>query len=1048
MSEKVENVNIAFESILEAANEYSGFVLGMPEADAITAILGEDEVKDEKIEETRVIRDVMTQILDRTNGGLKLAAIEGLELKLAANNTNVTADKIFRIVHVNNKFSVNSENLSGNVVPEDAAAEDFNASEMQYVVSYTDPSKTPLPEVNYTTSSDGTLTPLLVSAPPPAPLNQKNDKLNIDIGNPQKYSPSLGAIIIKDELFGFNSRQAKHTPVFLSAVTPLEMSRCTPYLDIKVITRQKSEKNKMGIYNFLRIEDEGETFNRITPVANDDLYESDPSEYFGYMDLFTSPQTMVNGNLNRGPSTLDTLIEEEKLNEDFERQDVKDPFQPLMTLLGFDTTITGVGYGLMATKKANLKIKLHDKSRVKDLSSLLSPSEFGFTKFIIEFGWSHPDGDVTSTNTLGRYLNALRDESVYQLVNADYSFGNDSSVDITLHLVCSGFQQMKSVSAAGGMVSNLDVIQDEIEKRIDDLLISDNPSKKSVDDIRGELKIKSSDLDDNSNFIDFKDLSDYLLKRTTLDAEELLKIIFRMIFRADSTNPEQIENLINAATVPGASKKTRKEIIDELKSTISNQSFPTAGDIINAKYQSLPYGLDPFRGITSSKFTDNEVNDAERILIGIGIDGIYKGEHTSLGKIISMFVGYPMATCGLYDEVQLVFYPVNTQSCAARKHTTASFPIKLTDLGAELDRRLRASQQAFQNLSVHGFFSALDRIVSNAKIDAYGIYDNNLTNLDKELEGFQKKSFDEKYAEAVSSQNGFDAEDAASNSGGDTERAKKQAVVNAYQKFLVENLTDVKKGRIEEVYKAEEGRYNQKFLDSSRFSPVSLGMYFETFTMSNYNPDATNSNNVFEDVINFYKQDRRGTIDNGKSVNKTILRIHIYDERSNLNSDISLYGSAMENDERSEELSADSYAYYKNLLMSYHPTIIHGANSGVVNSININANTSGQLANILLVESYEDTVSNDSPQPEFQETVMLPATVSLEMMGFPSLARGQQIFIDFGTQTSLDNIYSVKNVNHTISQGNFKTSAVLVPINQLSVSSYRDRLLKKIANSN
>jgi len=61
-------------------------------------------------------------------------------------------------------------------------------------------------------------------------------------------------------------------------------------------------------------------------------------------------------------------------------------------------------------------------------------------------------------------------------------------------------------------------------------------------------------------------------------------------------------------------------------------------------------------------------------------------------------------------------------------------------------------------------------------------------------------------------------------------------------------------------------------------------------------------------------------------------------------------------------------------------------------------------------------------------------------MGFPMMTRGQQIFIDFGTQTSLDNLYTVKTVDHEIQAGSFKTSAVLVAANQMIVSSFRARL--------
>ena len=148
-----------------------------------------------------------------------------------------------------------------------------------------------------------------------------------------------------------------------------------------------------------------------------------------------------------------------------------------------------------------------------------------------------------------------------------------------------------------------------------------------------------------------------------------------------------------------------------------------------------------------------------------------------------------------------------------------------------------------------------------------------------------------------------------------------------------------------------------------------------------------------------------------------------------------------------QKLAEASYASTKNLLMQYHPSIIHGASSGVVNSISVSSNTTGQLSNILIVEAYGQIRDgeNSSDQTElFDETVLLPTSVQLEMMGFPSLARGQQIFIDFGTQTSLDNLYTVKTVDHSVSQGVFKTSSTLVATNQMIVKSYKSRINKLI----
>ena len=85
---------------------------------------------------------------------------------------------------------------------------------------------------------------------------------------------------------------------------------------------------------------------------------------------------------------------------------------------------------------------------------------------------------------------------------------------------------------------------------------------------------------------------------------------------------------------------------------------------------------------------------------------------------------------------------------------------------------------------------------------------------------------------------------------------------------------------------------------------------------------------------------------------------------------------------------------------------------------------------------------------QFEEVVVFPNTVSLSLVGMPMMTRGQTLFIDFGTNTSLDNIYTVKSVNHNISAGEFNTDLELVPSNMGAISSFRSKLTNAISDIN
>ena len=57
-----------------------------------------------------------------------------------------------------------------------------------------------------------------------------------------------------------------------------------------------------------------------------------------------------------------------------------------------------------------------------------------------------------------------------------------------------------------------------------------------------------------------------------------------------------------------------------------------------------------------------------------------------------------------------------------------------------------------------------------------------------------------------------------------------------------------------------------------------------------------------------------------------------------------------------------------------------------------------------------------------------PVQLGIETIGCPLWNFGQQLFIDFGTGTSVDNMYSVVGIDHSIAAGEFKSSVKLVQL--------------------
>ena len=60
-----------------------------------------------------------------------------------------------------------------------------------------------------------------------------------------------------------------------------------------------------------------------------------------------------------------------------------------------------------------------------------------------------------------------------------------------------------------------------------------------------------------------------------------------------------------------------------------------------------------------------------------------------------------------------------------------------------------------------------------------------------------------------------------------------------------------------------------------------------------------------------------------------------------------------------------------------------------------------------------------------------PVELSLDIFGCPFINFGQQFFVDFQTNTTIDDIYAVSGVSHSMSPGEFKSQIKLMPLNKL-----------------
>ena len=71
---------------------------------------------------------------------------------------------------------------------------------------------------------------------------------------------------------------------------------------------------------------------------------------------------------------------------------------------------------------------------------------------------------------------------------------------------------------------------------------------------------------------------------------------------------------------------------------------------------------------------------------------------------------------------------------------------------------------------------------------------------------------------------------------------------------------------------------------------------------------------------------------------------------------------------------------------------------------------------------------------------IIPSTIDMQIMGCPFLKVCGHIYIDTGTNTDMDNVYSIVSFTHSISPGNFVTSVKLALPFAASTSNLRSSL--------
>ena len=566
-----------------------------------------------------------------------------------------------------------------------------------------------------------------------------NSFINSNPNNPDKdISPHLSVIKVNNVRITPTGRNINAITVFLNGIPSLELAKVVPYLNIQLLTpgspiSQNGRLENISMFRFLegnvQVDADSNNVRSTIALANkvrnaDFLEGQEPTEQNTTytqtgMELFTSPQTLVNGNeFYNNPDRVNPIL---------------DKFQPLLTLKELSVDIAP-STGLMSFKTARLNFILHDRSRLAEIANLIRPDLYARTELMIEYGWNHPEANIQTegiNNYYAELINAMKCREKYGIVNSSLTFQEGGLVDITLELAMRGGSDASSETISTDETGNVNQVLSRIRELSETIgtyrrrIFGQETGPSSVE-VRG-IQILDAAEDARNNLI----LDDNL-------RNQLRQFQRTMTQRgAGSTGSEaarqlseSLEELYGSASGQGSSS-TSGGLVNAVRRTVQ--------EAIRAKMVRLGTSPDPFlradalqdhpylarsrSGSLTAQRRDSRGHSDTRT--GATLDAELRGvpQDISLAKLLTLFVGEPLAMTRKFDDIQFLFYPFNGGAGYARNLNIGSFIVDTRFFYENYMRNRLENLSRSANMNLQDFLQFIaTTVIDDNAARSYGLF--------------------------------------------------------------------------------------------------------------------------------------------------------------------------------------------------------------------------------------------------------------------------------------------------------------------------------------
>lgn len=778
----------------------------------------------------------------------------------------------------------------------------------------------------------------------------------------QESCPSKMAVVFSNSPFvSLNVRHLNQVTLFLTTIPSVELSRAVPFLDVN--------------FQFDRpAVSDGEEKNQIPSLIRflEGAVKSDMASSKKMMKAYettlgTAQISEVDMSLFTSPQTLVNPGLDPSNAGNPVAAEIADKYRPLASLLGIQIDVVASPSYTVAYKSMKMDIILHDRTRLAEVADMICPASYTGKTMSIRYGWSHPDDP--RTNPYSELINQMVCQERYAINNASYSFDEVGQVKVTLNLNMMGENQLwisriSENSTYRKVQTQIEEIKNQLFNLMQTLGVDIEPTA------RGYQILDHLDVGSSAGVI----TDEFKAEVDKFTAEVKKKA-------GNGPNKEVAMKL--ADLLDGTVKKAKEGSItglkEELKRSLSQAMLAKMDILRNAPDPWLPADDDkkvPYAGDLKAKKA-RTVNKGQKTMYS----------YSSLAKVMAAYIQQPLQLSNMFEEVQIIFYPFNDYCGKASGTNIGSFPIQIERLKKVLDKAL--STRGPTDMSVGEFGKLLnDAIISDPGSLAFGLGRNYI--YDKDDKPKLKPN---------------------------TNIGKEQADLqgdSAWQNPSIELY-------LECLNKAPEA--SSKKLDRGATGLSQPGTILRIHVFDRLSTPWDGFMKLKNSLGRLQTSISAAKSQNGKT---SIQQIKKALDDSKLNKQLQLADASIEVDEASGQIKVNKFnvAKMKKMISSFVPTFIYGANNtGLFNaSVQTGHDPKLSAANMIRTDGGSTTSPNGQGVAGLPLRV-IPGTISVSTFGCPLLQFNQQFFIDFGTNTDLDNFYTLVGLSHFVGPGKFETQA-------------------------